>query len=380
MKESGLYIHIPFCRSKCLYCDFYAGGERIVNWKEMISSLLNELKERSNELITPPTTLYIGGGTPSLIPDSQLFELIEGISSIYGISNWGEFTIEVNPEDVTFQKIKTWVKAGINRISLGVQTLNDNELKAIHRNHDASTAKKSIELLLNNFNNVSVDVMFGLPEQTLNSYQRSLQEICDYQPTHISSYSLMLEKGTAMTLLVSQNKIKLPNEEEWLSMFNYTHYYLKEKGYIRYEISNYALPGYESKHNNFYWKGNPYLGLGPAAHSYDGKLIRRFNPADIKGYIHRFSNMESLYKTNFFDEEKLSNNEIKEEFIMTRLRTIDGISLKEYNDKFGEKEKINLLQKARYFIDSGALKEENEKLSFTESGFLISDTVLSTLF
>lgn len=377
---SGLYIHIPFCRHKCLYCDFYTGGERIADWPAYTDCLLKEIQERKIELEGRLCTLYIGGGTPSLIPADEFIRLIEGIKSQFEIKEFEEFTIEVNPEDVTEDKIKMWKESGVNRISIGVQTLNDNELKAIGRFHTSGQALGALEKLQKHFDNISIDLIYGLPGQTPETYKDTLEKIMKYRPEHISVYALMLEEGTAMTLLESQGKISLPDEKDWISMSDLTLKYLSESGYMRYEISNYSLEGKESIHNTFYWNGIPYLGIGPGAHSYDGNKVRRWNPNDIKGYFKYWGSDTKITKEGrFYLEEILNEDELREEMIMTRLRTAKGLSLIEYEKRFGKTSKNKLLEEGKRFINSGCLIKEKDYIRFSDRGFIISNIILSSL-
>lgn len=383
-KTGGLYIHIPFCRNKCIYCDFYTGGVRIADWKSYNSALLNELEIRKKDLSFIPDTLYIGGGTPSLLPPEEFSFLINGLKKSLNISEFSEFTIEVNPEDVNEDIAGTWLENGVNRISIGIQSFNDNELESIGRRHTSQTAKDTVKLLSSHFKSISIDVMFGIPGQTIHSYKETLECIVSLNPTHISSYSLMLEEGTAMTNLVSNKKIILPSEEEWMQMFLLTSDFLQKNGYKRYEISNFSKPGYESKHNRSYWNGTPYLGLGPGAHSYDGINIRRANKNDLKGYVKFFSvalpNLGNQNLPPFYLEEKLNQDELREEMIMTGLRTSDGIELNEYELRFGSEQKNRLLEKACDYINQGFLKESENHLSLTDKGILISNKIMSDLF
>ena len=379
---SGLYIHIPFCKKKCLYCDFYTGGSRIADWTKFVECITRELSSMIKELASPFETLYIGGGTPSLIPTKDFISLVENVKKLTGKDSFREFTIEVNPEDVNENKIETWKKSGVNRVSVGVQSLNDTELATIGRHHKSSEAKNAIDILKKEIGNISVDLMFGLPGQSLESYKETVEGIIRLKPTHISSYSLMLEEGTAMTLLVKNENIKLPDEDEWLKMSETTIQSLRDAGYMRYEISNYALPGYESVHNTFYWEGKPYLGLGPGAHSYDGNKIRRANPNDIKGYYKFFSDRKEsgAQKSQFYTEEVLNEEELREEYIMTRLRTSKGLNLLDFEKIFGKKDAEILIKKTGKYLNSGFLKNFNDNLSFTDKGFRISDSIISSLF
>ena len=377
MEKGGIYIHVPFCRNKCLYCDFYTGGVRIADWDTYIKSILNEFRQRREEVDFIPRTLYIGGGTPSLIPIDKFKKLIKSINRIAGVGEWEEFTIEVNPEDVSNDNIHGWKDNGANRISIGIQSLNDNELKTIGRSHNALCAINSLEKLVLNFENISADLMFGIPGQTIHSYNKSLEEIIKYHPSHISSYSLMLEEGTALTHLAEKKRITLPDEEEWLEMFSLTTEFLKSHGYLRYEISNYSFPGFESRHNSSYWHGNPYLGLGPGAHSYNGDKIRRANPNDIKGYLNYFSS--DKVSEMFYNEEILKDKELKEEMIMTRLRTSKGLNRIEFINKWGTKSWEKIRRKSEPYIQQKKMKEIEGYLSFTDKGFIISDVILSEL-
>ena len=376
-KSFGIYIHVPFCKKKCLYCDFYTAGERIANWEVYIECLINELISRKNEIFGVPSTLYIGGGTPSLIPPEFVEKLVNKINQVFNKSEWDEFTIEANPEDINESKLKSWLKSGINRVSMGIQTLEDSELNIIGRRHNSESALKAVEMLKRYFDNISLDIMFGIPGQTLKTYESTLKKIIDLNPSHISSYSLMIEQGTALWKLVELNEIQLPKEDEWLKMFQTTTEMLKENGYNRYEISNYSLPDKESKHNSSYWHGNPYLGLGPGAHSYDGEKIRRANPNDVKGYIKYFT--EPLIIRPFYIEESLSEEELREEYLMTRLRTTRGLSLTEFENKFGKQQKNILLHRALAHISKCNVKKENDRLFFTDNGFIISDSILADL-
>ncbi|MCH5231876.1 MAG: radical SAM family heme chaperone HemW [Muribaculaceae bacterium] len=376
MKRGGLYIHIPYCRHKCLYCDFYTGGLRIADWEKYVDCLLNEFSQRRDELDFKVATLYLGGGTPSLIPIKPFLRLMDGVCHSLDQSDFKEFTLEANPEDVTDEKIKVWKECGVNRVSLGVQTLIDSELKTIGRWYDSQCSIIAIEKLLREIGNVSVDVMFGIPGQTPSTYISTLKRVLKAKPTHISSYALMLEEGTAMTQLYNSKRIILPSESEWIEMYEATINILKEEGYERYEISNYSKPGKESCHNLSYWEGKPYIGLGPGAHSYDGGKIRRENPNDLKGYLRHFSDGEGK---KFYNEEFLKEEELREEMILTRLRTSRGLNLKEFADRFGDKEIKRLLQNAHGFITQGKLQKTDDFIKFTDAGFSVSDSILVSL-
>ncbi|MBD5358219.1 MAG: radical SAM family heme chaperone HemW [Bacteroides sp.] len=381
MKESSLYIHIPYCESKCIYCDFYSGGSSAARWEVLTDSLLREFKERKTELPDEPDTLYIGGGTPSLMPLEKLERLVEEINRYFGKDNrWKEFTIEVNPDDVTEDKCLGWGKIGVNRVSMGVQSFNDDELRTLKRRHNSEMALLAFRLLRTHFTNISIDLMFGIPGQTLESWEKSVEMAISLLPEHISAYSLMLEEGTALTFLYNKGRVELPSEEDCNSMWELLSNKLRKVGYDQYEISNYSLPGFRSVHNSRYWSGNPYLGLGPSAHSYDGNNIRRYNPPLLKEYLSFFSEYKArVNDQHFYDEEILNKEELMEEKILTRIRVREGISLKEFKDEFGENEVNRLLKNAESLLTAGKIKIEDNFLSLTTQGIMTSNQVILSL-
>lgn len=374
----GLYIHIPFCKSKCIYCDFYSVGSKNAPWNTFVSSILNELTIRLNELPTNISTIYIGGGTPSQMPNDILKYLINNIKSLCG-NKWNikEFTIEVNPEDVTNEYVETLLSIGVNRVSMGIQSLNDNELKLLNRRHSSEQAINAFNLL-SRIPNKSVDLIFGLPNQSINSWITIIEKILDLRPNHISAYSLMFEEGTAIYLMRQQGRIKEANENVSNEMFNILLNRLKQVGYVQYEISNFALPGYESIHNTNYWKGISYLGLGPSAHSYDGHKIRKSNPSSYKKYID-FYMSEKKYIESFYNEEILSDEELFEEYVMTRLRMKGGIDISDLKTKFGDFRLNQFTSNAEKYIKSGKIIKSDSHYALSEEGIMISDMIFVDL-
>lgn len=313
MSPFGLYIHIPFCASKCIYCDFFSANVSIAQWQSYVSALVGEYKSRRHEASGYPDTIYIGGGTPSLLPEDSLKYLI---AAIRGVENrdltLSEFTLEVNPEDVTEKMCKVWKDAGINRISMGVQSFVDSELSRINRRHSSQKAIEAFSVLRNRFSNISIDLMFGLPGQTTDSWMHTVNQALRLDPDHISAYSLMFEEKTPITILRDKGKMQFPEENESVWMFEYLSDTLKNNGFIQYEISNYSKEGRESIHNRRYWTGVPYIGLGPSAHSFDGDNIRRSNTLDIRNYIDYYSdNVRNLVKSDIMSEETLDEEEKK---------------------------------------------------------------------
>lgn len=384
MNETSLYVHIPYCRQKCIYCDFFSGGDSHADWARLASALCRELEERKHELPSPPSSLYIGGGTPSLIPEEVFVKLSGSLMDVAGCERVVEFTVEVNPDDVSTEKAAAWKQAGVNRISMGVQSFVDAELKSVGRRHTAEEAKEAFRLLRSYFGNVSIDLMFGLPGQTLESWNFTVEEAMRLAPDHVSAYSLMLEECTPLSVLHRQGRLEIPDEAEVATMWESLSARLRMEGFRQYEISNYSRVGFESVHNSRYWRQNPYLGLGPSAHSYDGQRTRRWNPSDIKGYLGRFAPETSgreavLAATPYYIEEMLDEEELRDEFILTRLRTADGLPLSEYSRRFGTVALERLKRNSRKEIDRGLLEACDGSLRLTPQGIMVSDDVMLTL-
>lgn len=381
---SMLYIHVPYCRRKCIYCDFFSGGASIADWDAYTRAVLTELMERKGELTDGVTSIYIGGGTPSLMP-AVFFEILaDGVKATADIrinSPDFEFTLECNPDDLSDaeadEKIESWIKAGVNRVSLGVQTFDDRLLKIIGRVHNGNTARSALDKLTGKFDNVSADLMFGLPGQTMDSLEADVEMLIRSGVKHISVYSLMYEEGTALTALLREGRIKEIDEELSADMYSLVTHKLRDAGFEHYEISNYAKHGRRSRHNSGYWRGLPYLGLGPSAHSYDGIKTRRSNPGDIRGYIAFFGNMDKIgLDTPYYKEEILTNEEIIEETVMLGLRVKEGIDLANYTGRFGKDEFDRLIMNAQRYIKDGFLDISEERLCLTERGVMVSDNII----
>lgn len=394
MEPISLYFHVPYCRNKCIYCDFYSGGAKIADWNALSRSFLNELKSRGKEWNgREVVSIYFGGGTPSLVPGSILEELFIKLREEIGeksISGNCEITLEANPEDVNEENIEVWERCGINRVSLGVQTFNNAGLKMIRRSHTGEQALDALKLLKDNFKNISADLIFGLPGQSPADVERDLEILSKVRPAHISVYSLMYEEGTALAELYRLHKLTKVDDEVSEEMFGMISSYLNKAGYNRYETSNYSIPGYESHHNIGYWTGRPYIGIGPSAHSYDGGCQRKWNPADLKGYLKKWNTEEIEFKNNGMSEaevnhrynpimDHLTPEELHEEWIMLRLRMKEGIDLKEYEERFGRKFLDDLLRKSRKWLYSGELELSSSHLSVTDKGLMISDSVIVDL-
>lgn len=383
MKQLGIYIHVPFCHSKCIYCDFFSANVSLADWELFADSVLGELRMRADEIVSIPDTLYIGGGTPSIMPAECFRHLIEGITEITGKTGaWREFTIEINPEDVTDGKCRKWRECGANRASMGIQSFCDDELKAIKRRHDSEQAVKAYNTLREYFDNVSIDLMFGLPGQTLESWKYSVKKALELNPEHISAYTLMFEDGTPITVLKNLGRLSFTSDAETVEMWKYLSEMLQAEGYRQYEISNYSKPGMESVHNRRYWLGNPYIGLGPSAHSYDGNRIRRSNHIDLKGYVSFFTSGirdAGEAEASIYEEERLTDEELAEEYIMLRMRMAEGIDTEDYRERFGSKALGQLIKNAQRQSELGKIAVEEGRMRLTKDGIMTADEVIIRL-
>lgn len=325
-EELGIYIHIPFCKQKCYYCDFISFFKKEEEVNEYVEALKKEIisnKEKANN--HKVNTIYIGGGTPSYIDSKNIISILETVKNNYPVEEDAEITIEINPGTVNKEKLEDYKKAGINRISIGLQSTNNDLLKTIGRIHTYEQFLETYDLARNiGFSNINVDLMLALPDQTEEILVESLQKIIDLNPEHISIYSLILEEDTILYKLVEQEKVQLPDEEIERRMYWKTKQILEQNGYIHYEISNFSKPEKQSKHNLNCWYQKEYLGFGLAAHSYYDKT-RYSNTQNLKQYI---ENKEKIIHENQSKEDE------QKEYMLLGLRKIDGVSIKEFKSKF----------------------------------------------
>ncbi|MDE6741670.1 MAG: radical SAM family heme chaperone HemW [Muribaculaceae bacterium] len=376
----GLYVHIAFCRRKCIYCDFFSAGELMADWHKYVDALCSEFQNRFDELAWPLRTVYFGGGTPSLMPETEFTRLCSFLKPY--MEDVEEFTMEVNPDDVNEHNLELWKSAGVDRLSMGIQTFDDLSLASIGRRHDSKTAIQAFSLARKIFSNISIDLMFGLPRQTLDVWYRDLRMALELRPEHISAYSLMYEEGTALTALRDRGRIFEATEELTEKMFFILIEELSKAGYDHYEISNFSLPGFRSRHNSSYWLQKPYIGLGPSAHSYDGNTIRKANRADLKGYLNHWA---PKYKLNPYEEksqvdiEHLTVVELMDEYLMTRLRMREGIPLSDFRERFGEDSYQSLLNNSKQLSERGVICLSDTNISLSEKAVLLSDSVVLEL-
>lgn len=371
---AGIYIHIPFCKKRCIYCDFYSTTDNRLA-ERYIDAICTELTHRITEIDRNNiTTIYIGGGTPSQLSISQLSQLINFIKSVVDFKKIIEFTIEVNPDDVTFEYILACHSLGINRVSMGIQSFVDNELQAINRRHNARQAQDAVFTIKQaGITNISIDLIYGLPLQTIDSWLYSIKKAIELDVPHISCYNLSYEEGTPLYNMRKNGEIVECSEEACIEMYETLISELQKAGFEHYEISNFAKTGYYSRHNSNYWNLTPYLGLGAAAHSFDGK-IRRYNPTSIHKYIQNVN-----YKGVAYDEEHETIYERYNEYIMINLRTMWGINLNKVKEMFGDELYNHLIKNCKRFIDNNELQENDNIITLTDKGIMISDYIIRTL-
>jgi len=373
---SGIYIHIPFCKSRCLYCGFYSTVGTSLRQK-YVEAVCCEMRLRP---VSRPLTLYLGGGTPSQLSDTQLTLLFETLQEVYG-QYWYyhegkpiEVTIECNPDDVDDEFTALLQRLPINRVSMGVQTFNDSRLRFLHRRHNSTQATEAVKRLRNaGINNLSIDLMFGFPNETADEWIDDIDKALALDVEHLSAYCLMYEEGTPLRRMLDAGELSEIDEDTYIIMYDTLVERLRENGYEHYEISNFARPGYRSRHNSSYWDGTHYIGLGAAAHSYDGEK-RYWNIADVQAYIH------SLGKGIIPSEsEEIDLSTRFNDLITTRLRTCEGIDLRQLRAKYGEFFYDYLLKNSKQMIAHGWMALENGHLRLTLEGIHVSDTVMGEL-
>ena len=371
---AGIYIHIPFCKQRCNYCAFYS--TTLYNIREKyVDALCKEIVMRKEYAACAAIeTIYFGGGTPSTLTMEQLQRICDTIYATYPVSDTAEVTIECNPDDLIPDFLSQLKELPFNRISMGVQSFNDTQLKRLGRRHDAEKARQAVKNAREaGYDNISIDLIFALPGSTIAEWEHDLDSAIALHPDHLSAYNLTYEEGTPLHRALERGDFAELSEEENVEQFQMLITKLKEAGYRHYEISNFALPGRESRHNSSYWNDTPYIGCGAAAHSYNG-TSRQWNIADIREYIKGVEN-----GIPNFEIEELTEEERYNDTILTRLRTAKGLPLAWIKERFSEKLNNYMLRSAEKEIALGNLKEENGHLSLTEKGIFISDAVIREL-
>ena len=369
---AGVYVHIPFCRQACHYCNFHFATS--LHYKNgLIAALLKEITIQKSYLENAPVeTIYFGGGTPSLLEITDFKLLIEKIYEIFIVAQAAEITLEANPDDITEEKLMAWKDVGINRLSIGIQSFFEEDLKWMNRAHTAQQAIGNLQLAIKHFNNITIDLIYGTPQLTNEKWKHNVDTAISLNIPHLSCYALTVEPKTPLDKMIKQHKSEDINPDKQSEQFLLLMQWLEEAGYEHYEISNFARPDCRSRHNSSYWstgasgQGKKYLGLGPSAHSYNG-ISRQWNISNNNIYI------ESINKSIIpFEKEELTETQKKNEYIMTSLRTIEGLRLDINNTE--------LLTKSQKFIDSGLMKLDNNSLILTREGKLLADGIASAFF
>lgn len=370
---AGIYIHIPFCKSRCIYCGFYSTTLLDLR-KKYINAVCREMELRKNYIREPFSTIYLGGGTPSLLDEAELTKLFLYINNVYDVDRNAEITMECNPDDITPKFTNMLSRLPINRVSMGAQTFADSRLRLLHRRHNSDEVKHAVKLLREaGIKNISIDLMFGFPDESLSQWKEDISAAMALNVEHISAYSLMYEEDTPLWKMLDTGKVKEIDEELSLTMFKELVCQLTDAGYEHYEISNFARPGYRSRHNSSYWHQVPYIGLGAAAHSFDLNS-RQWNVADLKLYIEEINN--GIIP---MEREELDNDTTFNDIITTALRTSDGIDLNALETRLGKRYRNTLISAAGKHIEQGLLEIRHDRLRLTSEGIFISDMVMSDL-
>lgn len=374
--KSSLYFHIPFCLRKCSYCDFSSFDNPEISIPGYVDLLLDELRFRSKNFapVNAPT-IYFGGGTPSLLTPVQISRLIQAVRGYFSIDKTAEITLEANPGTVTPASLAGYLAAGVNRLSLGVQSLDDRQLALLGRIHSADEAKEALNAArAAGFSNIGIDLMHGLPGQTLDDWQSALSGAVAMKPQHISAYGLSVEEGTPFAALTESGELMLPDEELAAAMFELTAEFLGKAGYEHYEISNFALPGYRSRHNQVYWQRGNYLGFGAGAHSFlnlQGYGARWENPSALAEYATAVSS--NMLPVNEFS---LSGKEAMSEFMFLGLRMLEGVDMEKFAAQFGmgvEEAFPNVISR---LCEKGLLAEEGSVVKLTSRGLILANRVM----
>lgn len=370
---AGIYIHIPYCKQACHYCNFHF-STNLRHKGDLVTALNRELVLRSSEIDTPIETIYLGGGTPSLLSHPELASLFKTISEHYPLQ-LQEVTLEANPDDIDSKNLSFWkTHTPVNRLSIGVQSFRQTDLGLLNRAHDSKEAINALHLAREaGFSKLNMDLIFGLPNQSLEDWKSNLDQFLELEIPHLSAYSLTIEPKTALAYQVEKGTIQLPEESLVADQFLLAHDALENAGYQHYEISNYAKTDQLAVHNTNYWKGKPYLGIGPGAHSYDGKS-RKWNVASNIKYI-RALNQNALPQ----EAEELIQTDRFNEWLMTGLRTIWGINLSKA-DQFGKQISEDLIRAVKPYLASGQLEQHDDNIRLTRTGFLMADTIIADLF
>jgi oxygen-independent coproporphyrinogen III oxidase len=371
---AGIYLHIPFCKQACTYCNFHFTTS--LHYKDELVKALAKEAEAEKEYLRGEqiNTIYFGGGTPSILDVSELEFLILNLRGHYSIQNDCEITLETNPDNITTEKLQAWVDLGINRLSIGVQSFFEEELRWMNRAHNAIQAINSLQLAKKYFENITVDLIYGSPLLTDEMWKQNVDRVIEMHIPHLSCYALTVEEKTPLHKLISANKTANVDDEKQARQFLLLMQWLRENGYEHYEVSNFAKPGFRSRHNSSYWKGEKYLGVGPSAHSYNG-VERRWNVANNNLYIKDINKDISKRETEILTPKQKLN-----EFIMISLRTVEGMDLDKLHHEFGFEERKRIEIELQKFILNNLVKQNGLSFQLTDEGILRADGIASELF
>lgn len=372
---SGIYIHIPFCKKRCHYCDFYKSVD-LLQVDSFLAALSQEIflrKDYLNERII--STIYFGGGTPSILSAKQLCEILDLIRTTYTVLSEAEITMEANPDDLSAEYLKEIKSIGINRLSIGIQSFSDKDLIFMGRRHSAMQAIEAVKMSQSvGFENISIDLIYGIPGMSVKQWKENLHQAFQLNVQHLSAYHLTFHKGTQFWKQLAKGAIREIDEDESIIQFETLIEEAKKNDFVHYEISNFALDGFFSKHNTSYWNQTEYLGLGPSAHSYN-KATRFWNVSSVKKYLQHIDNKSIAGKL-----ETLSINDKFNDYLLTRLRTCWGISKNQLLQQFGSKYFQYFEQKIIHYISLGFIEESNDNVYITKKGLFISDSIIEELF
>lgn len=365
---SGIYIHIPFCRQACHYCNFHFSTS--LRKKQPLLQALHKEIEISAASAHTIETIYIGGGTPSILDASETDALLRKVFSLFKVDAHAEVTLEANPDDISAEKLQAWKASSINRLSIGIQSFFEEDLRWMNRAHNAQQAAENLQLAQKYFNNITIDLIYGVPGLTDERWQQNVQKAIGFNIPHLSCYALTVEPRTPLDKLIRTHKKEDTDQDQQARQFLLLMDWLHDAGYEHYEISNFAKPGYRSRHNTSYWQGKNYFGFGPGAHSYNGSK-RQWNVANNQQYIDSLSN--GIIP---IEKEMLTTVQKQNEYIMISLRTIEGIDLKKLSPMAVEQ----VLKTAQKFLSQKLLVQINDRLQLTRQGKLFADGIASSLF
>ncbi len=370
---AGIYLHVPFCKQACYYCDFHFSTDTR-HTQEMIRAMLRELELRKGFIAGPLKTVYFGGGTPSLLSEGHLASLLDRIRDLYPIYPDAEITLEANPDDLSPEKLRALKQSGVNRLSIGIQSFDDAILKYLHRAHDSMAARRCLdESAKAGFNDLSLDLIYAIPGMTLASWKQTLRQALVFGPAHLSAYGLTIEDRTVFGQWKKKNRLIQVSEDEAASQFESMQDILVDAGYEQYEISNFSLPGFHSRHNSSYWMQEHYLGIGPGAHSYDGAR-RYLNVRNNALYV------KAIMEGQLPAEEELLTRENKiNEYLLTRLRTQWGCNLLELQKEFSDNLFVRRGTRLQHYQDQGLITITNNILQLTRKGKLLADQITEEL-